>query len=308
MHNSFKSKVPLFAVQWADTIKLLKNFFFSRKKLTGQHSFEEPFFIIGCGRSGNTLLRSMLVAGGQVAIPPESYVWPRVIRIFKTYNFLPWEKVCSLIIAEFEAYKEFYTWEVNLFEAHQKARQLEGKNRTLSNIINEVYKAYQIERSGNIKRWGDKTPINTLYIDKILKVYPKAKFVHIVRDPKDVVCSSVKAKIYKNYQEAANAWKNFETSVYKLKKKILTSQYHKVKYENLVNNTEEELKLLSKFLGVDYSESMLYFYKMKDELGDVKYQKHHENIGKPVSNESIGKWKKTLNNDEVSMINEILDK
>lgn len=304
MNNSFKSKVPLFIVKVLDTIQLLTNFFFNRKKITGKHKYEEPFFIIGCGRSGNTLLRSMLVAGGEVAIPPESYVWPRIIRIFQTYNFLPWEKLCSLIIAEFEAYKEFYTWEVNLYIAHKNARILKGKEQTLSNIINEVYKAYQLEKTGEIKRWGDKTPINTLYIDKILKVYPNAKFIHIVREPKDVVCSLVKAGLNTNYENAANTWVSYVNRAINLRKKLKENQFFEIRYESLVFDPESELQSVCKFLGINFNSSMLDFYKFKESLGDVKYGKHHENIGKPISTKSIEKWKTILTKDQVRKVNE----
>lgn len=298
MNNSFKSKVPLFIVKVLDTIQLLTNFFFNRKKITGKHKYEEPFFIIGCGRSGNTLLRSMLVAGGEVAIPPESYVWPRIIRIFQTYNFLPWEKLCSLIIAEFEAYKEFYTWEVNLYIAHKNARILKGKEQTLSNIINEVYKAYQLEKTGKIKRWGDKTPINTLYIDKILKVYPNAKFIHIVREPKDVVCSYINAKLYNDIDEATNFWNLAVKKALFLKNKVSSNQFIQVRYEDLVVSPEIQLNNVCDFLDLEYTRAMLDFWKETKSLGDVNYGKHHANIKKPLSSDSIGKWKKKLSEKE----------
>lgn len=305
MHNSFKSKVPLFAVQFIDTLQLLKNFFFFRKKLTGEHAFEEPFFIIGCGRSGNTLLRSMLVAGGEVSIPPESYVWPRIIRIYKAYNFLPWEKLCSLIIAEFEAYKEFYTWEVNLYEAHQQARKLKGKEQTLSNIINEVYKTYQLEKIEKVKRWGDKTPINTLYIDKILKVYPKAKFIHIVREPKDVVSSYLKAGLYNDFNEAANFWKLAVEKALSLEEKVSSKQFILVKYEELVEFPEIQLNNICDFLNLKYTHRMLDFWKNTSNLGDVNYGSHHANVKKPISTKSIGKWRENLTQEQSRYIEKI---
>jgi len=302
MNNSFKSKVPLFIVKVLDTIQLLTNFFFNRKKITGKHKYEEPFFIIGCGRSGNTLLRSMLVAGEEVSIPPESYVWPRIIRIFQTYNFLPWEKLCSLIIAEFEAYKEFYTWEVNLYEAHQRARRLRGREQTLSNIINEVYNTYQLEKIGKVKRWGDKTPINTLYIDKILKVYPKAKFIHIVREPKDVVCSYLKAGLYKDFHEAVNFWKLAVGKALSLEKKVSSKQFIQVKYEELVTSPEIQLNNICVFLDLEYTSTMLDFWKKTSDLGDVNYGSHHANVKKPISTKSIGKWRNVLTENEVLLI------
>src|SRR5690606_31966252 len=198
-----KSKIPLFFIKLFDRIVLLLRFFCVRKKLTSNHDYLEPFFIIGSGRSGNTLLRSMLVASNQLSIPPESYVWPRIIRRFSAYSFLPWDILSSMIVGEFESYKEYMTWDVNLYPAHQKARKLRKKDQSLSNVINSIYQTYNIAKSQEGIRWGDKTPINTIYINKILKVFPNAQYIHIERDPLDVVCSYVKAGLYSNYEEAA---------------------------------------------------------------------------------------------------------
>lgn len=307
MINRLKSKTPLLVVKIYDTIQLGYRFIFKRKRKTVEHDFKEPFFIIGCGRSGNTLLRSMLISGGEASIPPESYVWPRIIRIYETYNFLPWEKICSLIIAEFEAYKEFYTWEINLFKAHEKARRLPKSKRSLSYIIQVVYSTYQEEKNEEHRLWGDKTPINTLFIDKILKVYPKAKYIHILREPKDVTSSYVKAGLYEKHKDAANFWISAIEKVSSLKKKIQPNKFHQVQYENLVRFPEHELKKICKFLNMSYSPKMLDFWKNKDSLGDVKYGKHHANIGSPINEDSIGKWKDVLNEEQENIIDELTE-
>ncbi len=305
MNNRYKSKIPLSLVKLLDTLHLGYCFFFKRKKKTTHHDFKEPFFIIGSGRSGNTLLRSMLVAGEEVSIPPESYVWPRIVRMYATYNYLPWEKLCSLIISEFEAYKEFYTWEVNLYKAHEKARNLPKHQQSLSYIINAIYATYQEERGEQGLVWGEKTPINTLFIDKIVKIFPKAKYIHIIREPKDVACSFIKAELKENYQEAAKFWSAYVKKANGLKNITPNEQYLKVRYEKLVSQPETELKKISVFLGISYTPKMLEFYKIKENLGDVKYEKHHHNIGKPVSTNSIGKWKEILSKQEQENIDNI---
>jgi len=305
MSNYLKSKTPLFIVKTYDSLYLLFSFFFKRKKKTTLHDFKEPFFIIGSGRSGNTLLRSMLVAGEEVSVPPESYVWPRVIRIFATYSFLPWEKLCSLIIAEFEAYKEFYTWEMNLYKAHKNARELPKDKQTLSYIIREIYKTYQVEKGEENRLWGDKTPINTLFVDNVVKIFPKAKFIHIVREPKDVACSYVKAGLHGKYEEAANFWKLAVTKVLSFRENLPQNQFHQVAYEDLVRTPKEELSSLCDFLNISYSDKMLDFWKNTEKLGDVKFGKHHANLGNTLTTQSIGKWKSQLSNEDVQKIDAI---
>lgn len=307
MNNRIKSKIPLFIVKIYDTMQLAYNFLFKRYKKSGIHDFKEPFFIIGSGRSGNTLLRSMLVKGGDVSIPPESYVWPKIIRLYSTYNFLPWDNICSLIIGEFEAYKEFFTWETSLHKAYIKARNLPNNKRSLSYIIHIVYLTYQQERKEETIIWGDKTPINTIFIDKIQDVFSHGKYIHILRDPKDVVSSYVKANLYSKHQDAAVFWKTAIEKVIILKTKLPENQFHQVQYEDLVRFPEKELRKVCKFLEISYSPEMLEFWKNANTLGDVKYGEHHANLKNPLDETSIGKWKKTLTNEQVKTISKITD-
>lgn len=302
-----KSKVPLILINVFDRFAFFISFFYRRKRLTANHNFEEPFFIIGSGRSGNTLLRSMLVSSNQLSIPPESYVWPRSIRRFSSYSFMPWELLSSMIVSEFETYKEFNTWEVNLYKAHQETKKLKKKEQTLSNIINCIYQVYNKEKGFDGLRWGDKTPINTIYIDKIFKVFPQAQYIHIERNPLDVVCSYVKAGLYESYEEAAFFWKEATKKADALGKKLSTSQYYKISYEDLVTNPKIELEKICNFLKIEYRNSMLDYWKQKDDLGDVKYRDHHKNIGKPLTRSSIGKWKNQLTQTEVCKLKSILD-
>lgn len=306
MNKIAKANVPFIFVWLFDTLAVFINFLFRRRKLTASHEFDEPFFIIGSGRSGNTLLRSMLVAGNEVSIPPESYVWPRIIRRYRTYSFLPWEICCSMVISEFEAYKEFYTWDVNLHNAHQRSRRLSGKNRSLSNIFHAVYSTYGEEKGKSGLRWGDKTPINTIYVDKLHKVFPRAQFIHIVRNPLDVVCSYVKAGLYNDYESAALFWKSATEKAAALGRKLPKEQFLEIQYEQLVSSPAEVLTEVCAFLGITYTDKLLDFWKNKGHLGDVDHKAHHANLGSPVSTDSIGKWKQVLTEEEVKRINGLL--
>lgn len=305
MKNIRKSKVSLFWVWIADSIGIFLSFFFRRKRLTGTHDFPPPFFIIGCGRSGNTLLRSILVANDQLVIPPESYVWPRVIRRFGAYGFLPWDILSSMIVSEFEAYKEFTTWEVNLFETHQSVRKLSKIKQTLSHILHHIYSRFALEKGFEGKRWGDKTPINTIYANKILKVFPEAQFVFMERDPRDVVCSYVKAGLYENYESPARFWRACKDMSVKLQKKLPADQLLFVKYEDLVRRPEQQVQQICDFLGIKYSPELLNYWQKTEHLGDVNYRAHHEKIKSPISSDSIGKWEGQLTQEDLKKISEI---
>ena len=240
-----------------------------------------------------------------MAIPPESYVWPRVIRRYKAYSFLPWDILSSIVVSEFVSFKEFYTWEINLDKVHKKVRELPKNERTLAHILNKIYQEYLLQKEFQNRRWGDKTPINTIYADKILKVFPEAQFIYIERDPRDVVCSYVKAGLYKDYVGPARFWKASYNMSLKLKRRLSKHQFLNITYEDLVSDPRTTAKLVCDFLGIEYKKDMLDFWKETENLGDVNYAAHHKNIKSPISTASIGNWKDILSDKDLAIVERI---
>jgi len=246
-------------------------------------------------------LRSMLVAGDQIAIPPESYVWPRIIRKYTSLSFLGWNTISKLVISEFEAYGEFYTWKSSFSELYNKVINLPKNERSLATIIDMIYCSYSEQAMGNALAWGDKTPINTIHLKKILKIFPNAKIIHIVRDPRDVVSSYLKAGLYENPNDASDFWNLCIGEVQKVKKSRKFN-LHEVRYEDLVVDPEKELKSISQFINITYKIEMLEFHRNYQNLGDTIHHNHHKNLSNPLNPNSIGKWKNVL---EKSVIDNI---
>lgn len=268
----------------------------------------KPFFIVGCGRSGSTLLRAMLTAGKQVNIPPESYVLPRVTRLFISYRYLPWEQLVGIIISEFEAFQEFFTWELDLSPVHRKARELSKKEQTLANIIDLIYREYATKFNLSALRWGDKTPKNSEFLEHICEVFPDAQYIHLIRDPRAVLSSYINAALKDNNlitdrQKIVKFWLNCHKHIENCKSIVGEDKFVGLHYENLLNNPEEELKRVTGFLGIEFSSEMLSFWQSKS-LGDVNHYKHHENVLKPLNKSPIGLWKEKLSNSDKHFVEE----
>lgn len=302
----WKSRLPLWSVKLMERSRQLLRLSCKGYPLADTYEPITPFFIIGSGRSGSTLLRSMLIAGGDVIIPPESYVLPRVIRLYSAYSHLPWNVVCSIVIGEFESYKEFYTWDMSLTAAHKRIRDFPKRKRNLAAILDVIYREYGAQSGKENLRWGDKTPINTLYVDKILKVYPDAQFINIVRDPRDVVASYMKAGLYDSVEDAAMFWKACYQKATWLRSAVSTDSLVEVRYEKLVTSPHSELQRVSTFLDIRFQETMMEFWKNSNSLGDVGTHKHHQNVSTPLSNVSIGAWRNMLTINDCNEITRIV--
>lgn len=263
----------------------------------------QPFFIIGSGRSGNTLLRRILQANPTIHIPPETYVLSNVINTFRNNAGIFWGDLVSLLLSKFMLHPEFETLNLDFRPLYEKLYNTPKNKRSLCYIIDQIYKyhALTVAQKETI-RWGDKTPLNTMHLEDISKTFPAAQYVHIIRDGCDVIASYLKSGIYTELEGAANRWRKSIENVNKLKS-LYPTQVYEIKYEDLVSNTSEIVKNVCSFLNIKYTDDMLSSEQDASKMGDVAAHKHHNNVGKAISTDSIGKGRRELSEQQLHQLN-----
>ncbi len=163
--------------------------------------FTPPGFIVGVGRSGTTLLASILNRHPEICVTPETHFFRLV------YNYPGG-------IKNFER-----RWPYSLKEIMQKMHPTKGWQPN-SNIIIERFNSYpgiaaifkaigeDIAAKNNKKLWLEKTPNHIIYLSFIRKLFPNAPIIHIVRDARDVGLSLLRMKWASNsYLENLLHWK-----------------------------------------------------------------------------------------------------
>jgi len=250
-----------------------------------------PLFIVSSGRAGTTLLRSMLVAGGQIAIPPEAQVIPIAIRRYLSAQPLGWYDLCRLIVALFESSHNFPLWEANLHPVYERLFNLPPAERSLARAIDEIFRCYAAQKFPQAVQWGDKSPLNTFYWRWIHRTFPQARFVHLLRDGRDAIASMVARG--RRVEEATRRWKLSVEQAVELQNRLDASQFLEIRYENLVLEPVATLKQVCEFIGVEYKSRMLDFWKSPTTIEHRHYE-HHRNLGKPLFTDSIGKWSQRL--------------
>jgi protein-tyrosine sulfotransferase len=292
-------------LQATETLLSLGNLF-SRHALKPEHDERlRPVFIIGSGRSGNTLMRALLVAQGDIAIPPESYVLGSAMREFYRYSYLPWQLLARLGLSRFESHPQFHTWEMNMLPVYQKALHLERGQQNFACLIDVLYTSYAQQHQPQARRWGDKTPMNTLYLQEIRQVFPKAQFIHMLRDGRDVVTSYLQSGLYEDLPSAVRRWLQAVESASKLAKIVDKKAYLLVRYEDLVNEPVRVVQETCTFLDIPYRAEILDFWKQADQLGDT-YQDHHQKVHSPIQPDSIGNWRRKLNAPQQEQVQRLL--
>jgi hypothetical protein len=205
-----------------------------------------PFFIVGSARSGTTLLRLMLNAHPQVAVPPESRF---VTELWTGAR----EIEAGAFLESLGAHERFNAWELPIEDV---ARELGGRAALpYADAIASVYRAYAKARGKG--RWGDKTPRYVEHIPFLAGLFPRARFVHLVRDGRNVALSYADVPFGpKTVGKAADLWAR-RVSKGLRDGRPLAERYLEIRYEDLVEDIEERTKALTAFLGLPFDADML---------------------------------------------------
>ena len=151
----------------------------------------------------------------------------------------------------------------------------------------------------NVTIWGNKTPQNTENMESLLKVFPSANFIIVVRDIRDI-CLSCRKKWGKNYYLTSARWATRIKNNFILSKRFEKNQIIYVKFEDLITKTEETTKMITDFLDIQWSPNMLEPHKHVEQLVDGKI-----NYGKKIKPNNTEKWKTELSSRTLRKIESI---
>jgi GT2 family glycosyltransferase len=268
-----------------------------------------PFFIIGVARSGNTLFRRLLTSHSDLHVPPETFVLGECIDKYRQYRRrMSWADLVHMILSQFEFHNEYHTIDVWLGPLANFLTNAPRGRRNLATILNGFYR-FHAEQSGkrDAARWGDKTPLNSLYrptLDGLAEVFPDAQFIHIYRDPVDVIYSHIAGGFMRTAKEASQRWRTMMRNV----KGFMAAHpgmCHEVCYEDLVSDPEAALRGVCAFLEVEFEAEMVSSEGGAEKLGDVPAWFWHENVTKPINQRSVGKGRNYFSNADRAMIRSI---
>jgi len=163
-------------------------------------------------------------------------------------------------------------WNDYKLSAEDFARRVEGRAVSgLGDLMRAFYELYA-ERRGK-PRWGDKSPYYLLGMTEIQRILPEARFVHLIRDGRDVALSVLEAWFGANDVAAAAAeWSHLLSRAREQAPALRF--YSEVRYEDLVHEPAATLRRLCEYLELEWEEAMLGYHRhsgrrLSDELGDA---------------------------------------
>ena len=266
---------------------------------------QQPFYIIGSGRSGSTLLRRLLYAHEDVYIPGEIYTYKELFNTYLKAKRLSWKQLMYVSLAAIEYHHQFHDRYGSLGELALELNTVEEGRRNLAEIVHQLYHFLAKKDGKPFKVWGDKTPQNTFILDEINAIFPQAKYIHIIRNGLDVALSYVENGLYDTIEQSALRWQQSIEICQQFSHRV-NDRYIEIRYEDLVTQPESEVKRVCDFLGIDFREEMITSLLYVDSMRDVNEIDHHKNVKKEIFTQSIGKGRKKLNDTELEQLTDLV--
>ncbi len=245
----------------------------------------EVVFIGGVGRSGTTLLRAMLDAHPRLHCGPEAKLVPLVAGLRERWG-------------------------------RALGRDLEGAGispELLDAGLRAMLETVLAGRTPAGLRPAEKTPHNVLHIATLARLFPRARFVHVVRDGRAVVASLLEqdwadpesGRRLAVCQEAEAAARYWVEALLRGRREASAAvgRVLEVRYEELVTAPEAQLQRVLAFLGEEWDDAVLRHEAAGVALPD--YEAGSEAAGRPVFTSSLERWRQALSGAQLEQVEAI---
>ncbi len=264
-------------------------------------------FVVGVPRSGTTLLRLMLDAHSELAIPPETHFIPKLIKLCEKGPGDTRENALELI-TNHRRWPDFEITARSLEEHLYAAGKLDA-----TAVVRAFYGTYADAQGKS--RWGEKTPQYLQMMGRIARTLPEARFVHIIRDGRDVALSLLSVEWgATSVQAAAEQWVNeIRTARGKVAR---LPHYMEVRFEQLVADPEPLLRDVSRFLELPFEEQMLTYHQgASGRMGEMERDfqiaggptltpeervRQHALVSAPPQTNRAGRWQDDMSPADVA--------
>ena len=248
-----------------------------------------PIFLGGAGRSGTTLLRVILDSHPNIACGPELKVSPVIAQMW--YEFQT--KYINIV-------KEYFITQDDI-------------NRIFAQIITSFLEKY-LNKTGK-NRIAEKTPNNIRIFKYLHEMFPDSPLIHVIRDGRDVVASLLSMDwetptgepidYTRDAVKAAEFWYSAVTAGKMFAQEINSGirVYFEIRYEDIVNKSEECLKKLFSFIDEPWDPLVLKYYEQERNLAGESSAKQ---VSQELYTSAIGRWERDLTKEQKEKIKPII--
>ena len=238
----------------------------------------------------------LIDAHPRIAIPFESHLFSQWLSRAEGYGDLSCEANRRALVRDIIDFGIVHDWDPRPVEDEVMALI---KTPTFGGVARAMMDWWA--RQEGKPRWGEKTPWHLLMHHEVRAAWPDVLVILLHRDPRDVSLSWKEARFHgKHVQRFAESWVRHQQAAREAMREIPEEDRLVVAYEDVVRDPEAELTRIMTFLGETYDPVQLRFHNNK-----TAYQtdaRNESQLRRPISQDSIGRWKSGLSTREVRLI------
>ena len=252
-----------------------------------------PLLVLGVSRSGTTMLRVILDRSPSLAIPDESFFVPLLARRhggrrLDRRRFLEDVGRIPTIAA----------WGLSVDDVAFRV----AAGARVGEAIAAIFEAYAA-KDGK-PRWGDKTPMYMRHLPLLERLFPRAQYVHLIRDGRDAALSFLQmpegtfTRTWahpRNVRQFACLWRTEVSSACALGERVGPSRYLEVRYDDLVADPQGVVGGICDFAGLAFEAAMTRYAGSVD----VSAKPHQQRLLEPPT-VGVRDWRWELRAEDVS--------
>lgn len=286
---------------------------------------ENPVFICGHRKSGTTMLISLLDSAEKTIVYPDDsgifYLYfPRYAgneyskdkKLERLTDLLIKEHLSDILTRPEQTNHISEELKRKYLDFYDAVKSFPEKNFDFKQILKYFIKCFAetfYPNRSDAKVWIEKTTSTEIYASELSDMFPKAKFIHLLRDPRDN-WASLKSGWKKRYKDYNDDIKRLKQSMIergrasmelaKYNKEIIgEDRYFVIRYEDITLNPEQEMRKLASFIGISFSEKLL-----SPTIVGLPWNGNNfggKSFYKP-SRESVGKWRERINKEDAMLM------
>jgi hypothetical protein len=255
-----------------------------------------PFFVVAAARSGTTLLRVMLDRHPMLAIPGEGHFIPHLWSTRERYGRSGVVERPEVWLADLAKHPSFRFWNLPIEDVRV---ELDGRTSLgFAEAVEAAYGAYA-RRSGK-PRWADKTPDYIDHLPLLADLFPTARFVHMIRDGRDVALSTIDLKrFHRRAATCAHFWSRQVGGAMREGKQLGPDRYLELRYEDLLDEPERELRRLCAFVDLPFEDALLEHDEHDLEKLPERFRPIHSRLALPPT-KGLRDWRSQMPASEVA--------
>lgn len=261
---------------------------------------DNPVFIVGTERSGSNLLRQILNCHTKVSVPHPPHIMRYFSGIEHLYGDLSAPRNFRRLATDVvnHVHRHIHPWPSPI-----AIDQLIG-NVCQKSLLGLCLGIYDQHLDTNKKPvWGCKSTFMVEFAEEILETRPGARFIWLVRDPRDVALSS-RDSVFNPYHPyyTARLWKRQQEMGRNLWQRYGHYSVLKLHYEDLLRDSRTTIRKVCEFVGVDFEPGILHFFRTPSAATTSNLAFDWENLRVPILRGNFNKYTSGLTKSEIEIV------